>query len=38
MVEGPENAAEVTGRFIEEWLNHSRRALQHPVSEQEKSA
>jgi DNA-binding GntR family transcriptional regulator len=28
MAENPEAAARVTRRFIEEWLNHSRRALQ----------
>ena len=32
MIEGPEAAAHVTRTHIEEWLNHSRRALQNATA------
>jgi DNA-binding GntR family transcriptional regulator len=37
MIDGPEKAAQVTRKFIEEWLNHSRRALREPLSRQEQT-
>ncbi len=38
MIDGPEAAADVTRKYVQEWLNHSRRALGRPVREEEKAS